>query len=263
MANMTPAIGVRAVKNRLDAASRLLAAEHGDHDEMTVHAFEWITAQCCVPRSHPGWPQPPRHATPPSAAHVVARIFLGGSSKPVPTLILSSPMDVVVPQKGIYAFGQALTAAQPTRSVRHASISAGHCQLGEKDPQTYASHIGALLDQADSALRSEAPSEPTSDGPTPDVSAGDTDQTLTTTPTTAEALAQGVPSLDAVLHASELSHLSGVLDPAVMSVTRAFALLDVKDRPGLLNALKSAGVAKLTDRQKLCNALSKCYRERK
>jgi hypothetical protein len=180
---------------------------------------------------------------------------------PVPTLCLSSPIDPVVPQKGIYAFGERLRTAQPTRSVRHASISAPHCQLADKEPTAYANELRTLLDEAD-AFKGRSP--------LPDVS--DVDANPPSTPTTAHVVAEAdlkaakEPSksetLASVMAAYELSDVAALLDPGVIDLSAAFSLLDTGGRVELLNKLKQGGLAKLSDRQKIANALGKEHRLR-
>ena len=180
---------------------------------------------------------------------------------PVPTLCLSSPIDPVVPQKGIYAFGERLVAAQPTRSVRHASISAPHCQLADKEPKAYADELQRLLDQADRLCKvppladvSDATANPS---PTPS-----TASVVAAAGASSKAMPTESETMASVLAVYELSDVAGLIDPATIDLAAAFALLDTGGRVELLNQLKLAGLTKLSDRQKVANALGKQHRLR-
>ena len=60
----------------------------------------------------------------------------------MPTLCLTSPADVVVPEAGVREFAAALGKAQPARSVRVLSLQGTHAQLLSTDPAAFARALG-------------------------------------------------------------------------------------------------------------------------
>jgi hypothetical protein len=228
VSDMTPPdLGILRAKKRLEAASRLLAK---NANEVLGTPDDDLAWQCA-------------------------------NEPPVPTLCLSSPIDPVVPQKGIYAFGERLVAAQPTRSVRHASISAPHCQLADKEPKAYADELQRLLDQADRLCKvppladvSDATANPS---PTPS-----TASVVAAAGASSKAMPTESETMASVLAVYELSDVAGLIDPATIDLAAAFELLDTGGRVELLNQLKLAGLTKLSDRQKVANALGKQHRLR-
>ena len=69
-------------------------------------------------------------------------------------------------------------------------------------------------------------------------------------------------TMESVLAACDLSDVAGLMDPSTIDLAAAFALLDTGGRVELLNKLKQAGLTKLSDRQKVANALGKQHRLR-
>ena len=162
-------------------------------------------------------------------------------------------MVMVVPMAGVHAFAEALRTAQPARSVDVAEISAPHCQLAKSEPRAYEESISKLIERVErrlaeaSATSAESVATTACRGTTADPG---TDEATGDAPMLALiASVEGI-ALDADALASRLS-----LDAALR-------VLSDEGRPALLEALKIAGVAKLPERQKVVNALSKMHRAR-
>ena len=63
----------------------------------------------------------------------------------VPTLILTSAEDEVVPERAVRVFAKMLADAQPARSVRVETIRGGHVRLLPTSPQPFKEHLRRLL----------------------------------------------------------------------------------------------------------------------
>ena len=66
----------------------------------------------------------------------------------VPTLCLTSPSDVVIPEGNVRSFAEALRKAQPTRDVQVVALAGSHCQLGLVSRESYSRAIETLLERA-------------------------------------------------------------------------------------------------------------------
>jgi hypothetical protein len=64
----------------------------------------------------------------------------------VPTLCLTSPDDLVVPERGVRAYADALSKAHPGRDVRVVSLHGPHCKLVMSDRELYAEAVGQLVE---------------------------------------------------------------------------------------------------------------------
>ena len=217
---LPPGMGLPEASKRLNAASRLLA------DRMNATPADKATDTT-----------KPEEAFTDMSFDAMLEWQLA-NEKPVPTLCLTSPMDQVVPEAGVRAFAKMLQTAQPSRQVTVTTINAAHCQLGSTDPKKYTEAIGTLLSQTTEVMiRDIGDPEPTQ------------------TPSTAEALGKNdEASMLALLGSLGLNSLEETASK--LSLSDALALAE-KGRPALLEGLKAAGVAKLPDRQKLANAISK------
>ena len=74
--------------------------------------------------------------------------FTATHEPPVPTLMLTSDGDDVIPAPAVTEFRGFLTTVQPTRAVSVAKLSGPHCQLHQTDSQAYSKVIAAFLDSA-------------------------------------------------------------------------------------------------------------------
>lgn len=75
---------------------------------------------------------------------------------PVPTLVLTSSQDEVVPEAGVRAFAQQLVEAQPKRQVRVESLRGAHVRLLQTSSAPFRAHLQQLFEQAGLVAAAEA-----------------------------------------------------------------------------------------------------------
>lgn len=183
--------------------------------------------------------------------------------KAVPTLCLTSPIDLVVPMTGVRAFAGALRAAQPTREIEVVEVRAPHCQLAATEPEAYSRGLTGWLERVDAARTVSDGGAPVGPPASAEVDVSD----ASVHPAAVSSVVGGgdTSAVDAPMRAllGSLGSLSLDADAlaAQLSLAAAMRVLTEDGRPALLEALKQAGAAKLPERQKVANALSKRLRE--